>query len=241
MFPIYAGKPVTTAGTRNESTRNAWVERILKKIPPGSRLLDAGAGEKRFGLACSHLVYVSQDFSQYDGQGDGKGLQTGTWDQKCLDIVSDITAIPEPDASFDVILCTEVFEHLPQPLLALREFSRLLKPGGKLVLTAPFCSLTHFAPFHFYTGFSRYFYETLLPICGFEILEREVNGNYFEYIAQELRRIPMVAEQYAGDRPGKLESFAMRVLLKMLERLSGEDTGSSDLLHFGSHVLAVKR
>ena len=64
----------------------------------------------------------------------------GSWDQTGLDIVGDITSIPEPDASFDAILCVEVLEHVPDPLAALRELGRLLKPNGQLILTAPFCS-----------------------------------------------------------------------------------------------------
>ena len=126
-------------------------------MPAGSRILDAGAGELRYKPLCSHLEYVSQDFAQYNGQGDGVGLQMGNWDQTHLDIVCDITQIPEPDQSFDVIMCIEVFEHLPDPLAALREFNRLLKSGGWLIITAPFNSLTHFAPYHFYTGLTNIF------------------------------------------------------------------------------------
>ena len=146
-------------GTQNEATRVAWIEQTLQKIPAGARLLDAGAGERQFERFCAHLRYVAQDFAQYDGQGDGTGLQTGSWDQSKLDIVSDIARIPEPDASFDAIMCTEVFEHIPHPAQAMAEFARLLRPGGWLLITAPFCSLTHFAPYHFYTGFSKYFYD----------------------------------------------------------------------------------
>src|SRR3954452_114704 len=156
-------------GRANESTRHAWVQRTLKRLPPGARLLDAGAGEQRFRPACAHLKYVAQDFGQYDGAGNGSALQTRRWDQTKLDIVSDIAAIPQPDGSFDAVLCTEVFEHLPDPLAALREFARLLRSGGRLILTAPFCSLTHFSPFHFATGFSRYWYRHHLSACGFEI------------------------------------------------------------------------
>lgn len=225
-------------GTRNEATRVQWLERTLGALPAGGRILDAGAGERRFERFCGHLQYVAQDFAQYDGSGDAAGLQTGTWDQSRLDIVSDITAVPEPDASFDAVMCIEVLEHVPDPLAALKEFARLLRPKGHLVLTAPFCSLTHFAPYHFASGFSRYFYERHLPETGFEVLELVPNGNFFEYLAQEVRRIPTVAGRYAADRPGRLERMGVRKVLRMLERMSGRDRGSDELLCFGYHVLA---
>ena len=231
---------MTIVGTKNQSNREAWLERTLKQVPAGSRILDAGAGEQQYKKFCNHLEYVSQDFAQYDGSGNNTGLQTESWDQSNLDIVSDITGIPEPDESFDTVMCIEVFEHLPEPIKAIQEFARLLKPGGHLIQTAPFCSLTHFAPYHFYTGFNRYFYETHLPANGFEIVDLQENGNYFEYLAQEIRRIPSMAERYANEHASFLESLAMKMSLKMLARFSKKDTGSSELFHFGCHVHAVK-
>ena len=227
-------------GRRNEATRHEWVRQKLAKLPPGGRILDAGAGEGRYRPLCPHLKYVSQDFARYDGRGDGAGLQTRQWDQSKLDLVCDITAIPEPDGSFDAILCTEVFEHLPDSLAALREFARLLKPNGHLILTAPFCSLTHFAPYHFATGFSRYWYRTHLPAVGFEVHELKENGNFFEYLAQEVRRSRGVARRYANDNLSDEEWAAAETLLGAMERLSAKDRGSSELLHFGCHVLAMR-
>lgn len=228
-------------GTFNEPSRVAWIEQTLQNIPAGARLLDAGAGERQFERFCNHLNYVAQDFAQYDGQGNGAGLQTGGWDQSRLDIVSDIASIPEPDASFDAIMCTEVFEHIPHPAQAMAEFARLLRPGGYVLITAPFCSLTHFAPYHFYTGFSRYFYDHYLAQHNFELLDFQRNGNYFEYIAQELRRVPRVASQYGGERLRLHERLAARVLLGALQRFSAVGAGSDELLCFGCHVFARKR
>jgi ubiquinone/menaquinone biosynthesis C-methylase UbiE len=221
--------------------RETWLENTLSRIPASSRILDAGAGEQKYKKFCSHLQYVAQDFAQYDGKGDARGLQTEGWDQSKLDIVSDITAIPEPNGSFDAIMCIEVFEHLPSPVEAIREFARLLRPGGQVILTAPFCSLTHFAPYHFYTGFSRYFYETHLSACGFEINDLADNGNYFEYLAQEIRRIPTVADRFAKKRPTCLQYLATRLVLNMLSRFSAKDQGSSELLHYGYFVKATKK
>ena len=228
-------------GTQNKANRDAWLERTLASIPVGQRILDAGAGELQYKRFCAHLDYVSQDFAQYDGLGDGAGLQWGTWDQSQLDIVSDITNIPEPDASFDAVMCIEVLEHLPDPIRALRELTRLLKPGGTLIITAPFCCLTHFSPHFYYTGYSRHFYEYWLGELGFEIEDMQWNGNYFEYLAQELRRLPRVGGKYTGMTATWLEQNAINVVLGLLNRLSQNDNGSEQLLAYGLHIRGRKK
>ncbi len=230
----------TVVGTQNLARREEWLERTLKALPAGSRLLDAGAGELQYRRFCGHLDYVSQDFAQYDGVGNSSGLQVGKWDRGGLDIVSDITAIPEPDACFDAIMCIEVFEHLPDPVLALREFARLLRPGGELIITAPFCSLTHFAPYHMVTGFNRYFYYHHLGAFGFETKEIVPNGNYFEFVGQEIRRIESIAERYTSKKLTRNDAIGTKLMLLALERLSLIDKGSYELLNFGYHVRAVK-
>ena len=228
-------------GTQNKLNRDAWIKHKIQQIPAGSRILDAGAGELQYSHFCQHLHYVSQDFAQYDGKGDNKGLQTGIWDQTKIDIISDIIAIPEHDSSFDAIMCTEVFEHLPEPIKAIKEFSRLLKPGGHLILSAPFCSLTHMAPYHYYSGYNRYFYEKHLVDSGFEILEIIENGNFFEYIAQELRRLPQVSRDYSKITFSPLDYLAQKWLLFTLERCSRKDRDSKELLNFGFHIYARKK
>ncbi len=229
-----------TVGTNNEQFRIGWLEKTLKQVPAGLRILDAGAGEQQFRHLCSHLDYVSQDFAQYNGEGDSRGLQMGKWDQTKLDIVSDISTIPESNNSFDAIMCIEVFEHLPNPIEALKEFARLLRAKGQLIITAPFCSLTHFAPYHYSSGFNSYYYEKYLKDFGFEIVEITANGNYFEYLAQELRRVPHIADKYSSGSMNFMERISSNIILKMLQRFTSSDSGSNELLCFGYNILARK-
>ncbi|MCX8080389.1 MAG: class I SAM-dependent methyltransferase [Bacteroidia bacterium] len=225
----------------NELVRDLWIEEKLKSLPAGLRILDAGAGEMPYKKFCSHLIYVSQDAANYQHKSNAHGLHMNEWNYGKLDIVCDICQIPESDASFDAVLCTEVLEHLPNPYLALKEFQRLIKSNGYLILTAPFCSMTHFAPHHYCTGFNRFYYEKHLTDLGFEILELKTNGNYFDYLKQEINRIYYIAEKYGNGKPRFLERKALGVVHRMLKRFSENDKGSDELLSFGYHVLARKK
>ena len=234
----------TVAGHRRRPAergeRARWVERVSKQLPPGGRLLDAGAGEQRYRPHCAHLEYVSQDFARYDGRGDGAGLQTQTWDQACLDLVCDITAIPESDASFDAVLCTEVFEHLPDPLAVLREFARLLRPGGRPRAHRAVLQPDALRPVPFRHGLQ----PVLLPHApaGPRVWDPGAGGE------RELFRIPRPGNppparrcaRYTGDTMTAEESAAVHTLLGALHRFSASDKGSKELLNFGFHVLAKK-
>jgi len=234
--------PPKLVGTTNLKNREAWLEKTLLRIPKGQRILDAGAGELQYKKFCQHLDYVSQDFGRYEGKGDASGLQMGSWDNSRLDIVSDITNIPVESASFDAVMCVEVFEHLPRPIDALKEFARILRLGGILIITVPVSSLIHFAPFYFYNGFSRYFFERFLQEEGFDLVELTPNGNYFDYIAQEIRRIESVAHRYIKGvpEPGLVDKLATQKILNRLERFSRLGEKSSELLSFGLQVVARK-
>lgn len=222
----------------NEGPRQAWLKRTLAALPTGARILDAGAGELKNRHHCRHLEYVSQDFCQYDGGRDfPEGLQTQKWDTRRIDIVSDITAIPEPDASFDAILCSEVLEHIPEPTRALDEFARLLKRDGKLILTAPFASLVHMAPYHFCSGFSRYWYEHHLALRGFEVVELIPNGDWFSYTEQELSRLSAM-ERQRGNWSWPLAS-AYGLLGMLYFKIRGHKK-AEDLACFGWHCVALK-
>ncbi len=221
--------------------RDRWVKNVLLMLPRGLRILDAGAGEAPYKRWCEGQVYVSQDFSQYDGIGDGVGLQTGSWDLTRINIVSDIVSIPEPDGSFDVILCTEVLEHVPDPVGAITEFTRLLKPGGTLIVTAPFYSITHFAPYYFLTGFSRYFYEEYLTRRNrYEIFEMSPSGSFFRVVAQQLLLIPSFCGRYVGRFLAAVSWAFVLPALGIVSVIIRYDSGSSEMLCFEYFVRAKK-
>lgn len=226
---------------KNDRARQAWLERVLGELEPGLRILDAGAGELRNRTYCTHLNYVSQDFGQYVGSISpgslDEGYQNSTWDTANIDIVSDITAIPEPDASFDVVVCTEVLEHIPDPTLALDEFVRLLKPGGTLILTAPFASVVHMAPYYFSSGFSKYWYRHHLEMRDMTITELTPNGDWFDLLRQELGRIGSM-EKTVGNWSWPL-AYGYALLGMAYFRIRGKKT-ATDFASFGWFCIARK-
>lgn len=229
---------------KNHAARELWIEKTLKALPNGSSLLDVGAGECAYKPYCSHLEYLAQDIAEYDGSGNEIGLHTGEWDTSKLDFVCDLYDIPE-DRQFDAILCSEVLEHVVDPVRAVEKMVRLIKPGGRLILTAPFNSITHFAPYHYCTGFSQFFYRLHLERLGCEIEELTANGGYFDVMDQELGRVTRVRKQF---KTGIREpiTFLLTLLARLNVRLIAALDGprmarkSSELQCFGWHVVARK-
>lgn len=160
----------------NSVMRSRWVAEHAANIPARSSVLDVGAGAGIYRALFNHCEYFAQDFG-------GEPATMGQYTK--LDYTSDILAIPVTNASFDVILCTEVLEHVPEPILALKEFSRILKGGGILLLTAPLGSRLHQLPFHFYGGYTPQWYERFLREAGFSIQSVERNRGFFSYFGQE--------------------------------------------------------
>lgn len=165
----------------NQRDRDAAVAVWAAGRPSGSSVLDIGAGSARYQALFSHCRYVAQDHPDVDYAPPGT-----------LQVRSDITAIPLPDGSQDAILCTEVLEHVEDPLLALREFARLLRPGGELFLTVPAACRVHRVPTHYWGGFAPDFFEKALPARGLELVELRPMGNWSQWLAQEVGRFPTV-------------------------------------------------
>lgn len=173
--------------------RDDFVIHQIKKIKPGLLILDAGAGSQRYKSYCSHLKYFSQDFGKYKNDlvktldktdvGGRIGYKYGP-----IDYLGNIWDIKEKDKKFDVILCTEVFEHIPYPNETIAEFSRLLKINGTLILTLPGNCLRHMDPYYFYAGFSDRWIEYFLENNSFKVTRIHQAGDYYSWISTELYR-----------------------------------------------------
>jgi SAM-dependent methyltransferase len=167
--------------------RDDWVKSKAMALAPGALVLDAGAGQGRYRRLFDHTQYKAQDFAQYEGSEKGPLIET--WQYGKLDYVCDITDIPVADASFNMVLCTEVLEHVPDPIATLHELVRVLAPGGSLVLTVPLGSGVHQEPYHFFGGFSPYFFRHHLSALGLEINEIKPLGGLLKHVGQELGRV----------------------------------------------------
>lgn len=77
------------------------------------------------------------------------------------DLIADAHSLPFRNESFDCILCTEVLEHLKEPHKAKNEMNRVLRDGGKLILTTRFIFPLHDTPDDFYR-FTKYGLRYLL-------------------------------------------------------------------------------
>ena len=177
----------------NQFERDRWVKEQIGQLPIGAALLDAGGGSQRYRQLCSELKYKSQDFGKYTGDekvslGTSEAIQATQYEYGPLDYVGDIWDVDEIDCAFDAILCTEVLEHIAYPNETVFEFYRLLKPGGKLILTAPSNSLRHFDPYFFYTGFTDRWFKLLLDRAGFEDIHIEPVGDYYSWLKVEMAR-----------------------------------------------------
>lgn len=225
----------------NQWERDQWVSRHAARVPAGSRVLDVGAGRGIYRPLFAHCEYRAHDFGK---EPSTIGYYTP------LDYESDILAIPVADASFDVVLCTEVLEHVPEPATAVREIARLLRPGGRLLISSPLGSVLHQEPYHFYGGFTPHWYRWALPQAELDVESIEANRGFFSLFGQEARRFsalidprrtaglgvgrPAIAVLWVATLPLLRVGFPLLGLV--LDRMALEQVATA-----GYHVAAVKR
>jgi SAM-dependent methyltransferase len=182
-----------------------FVVAFANELEPGARVLDAGAGDAPYRELFDRCEYVTTDWSG--------SVHAGA---KSADIVASLDRLPVAEGSFDAVLCTQVLEHVDDPLGALVELRRVLRPGGRLGLTVPLVWPLHEEPFDFFR-YTPYSLESLLTRAGFTALEVGARNGYFATIAQLLRLAP----DAVGSPPDAAEHSRAR-LFEDLWRLAGQ-------------------
>ena len=124
-----------------------WLAEDLATLPPGSKVLCIGGGGALDAMIKDH---PSTDAISIDIDPDRKP-----------DLVMDATAMTFADRTFDAVYMMEVLEHVKDPQAALSEVRRVLKDGGRFVLSTPFVFGIHEEPWDFWR-FTRHGLEHLL-------------------------------------------------------------------------------
>ncbi|MFH1047617.1 MAG: methyltransferase domain-containing protein [Patescibacteria group bacterium] len=102
------------------------------------------------------------------------------------DYLCDATKIPVKDSSFDGAILAEVLEHVRDPRLVLAECFRMLKPGGKLLITVPFMFHVHADPDD-YGRYTEYYFRETLKEIGFRNITIRKQGGYYCVLANIIK------------------------------------------------------
>jgi SAM-dependent methyltransferase len=179
------------------NSSRVWLEREIsafaQSVPNGSLVLDAGSGSQPYRHLFSSHNYESADFELMANEyGD-------------TDYVCDLGAIPVEDCRYDAVLFSQVMEHLPRPAEALNELFRVLKPGGRLLFSAPLYYEEHGQPYDFYR-YTQFGIRSLFSDAGFALTDLRWLEGYLGTLAYQLglmtRALPTHPRDLGGGKLG---------------------------------------
>ena len=160
---------------------------VAEHTRPSARVLDLGAGNAPYRELFAHANYFTSDWAGSEHAGAARA-----------DIVASADELPVADGSFDLVLCTQVLEHVPEPAAVLGECARILVSGGQMALTVPFVWEEHEMPHDFYR-YTESGLRHLLARAGFIELDIEPRGNAFTALAQMLLNVSWTMDSQADE------------------------------------------
>ena len=162
------------------------------------RVLDVGAGNfSRYRGLFNYTEYVKMNI---DPGGN-------------TDIVGVIENIPVSDNSFDAVVCTQVLGDVYELQKAFSELSRVLRPGGTLLVTENLFDSLHDQP-HDFWRFTEHSLRRLAQESGFEVTILDRRGGYRSIVAQ-------MRERYWIERLHAHKKWYARLLSKLF-KIQGE-------------------
>lgn len=177
------------------------VRRVAQLVPQGAAVLDCAAGTGAFSLAAAKRAgsVLATDLSQpMLERAAAKARRAGA--DNITFSVRDVTALPEADGSFDVVIAANVLHLLAQPERAVRELWRVTRVGGRLILptylqgetgavAGSLIKIYQGIGFHYEHAFTPATYRALLEGLGLgEVTLEVIKGRVSEGIAVLERR-----------------------------------------------------
>lgn len=139
-----------------------------------------------------------------------------------VDVEADLNGpLPFSDQEFDTVLLTDVLEHILEPVVLFGEIARLLRPGGKLLLTTPFFYWIHEEPRDF-ARYTSYMLEHFCKAQGLRVLELRATGGspevLLDLVGKHLAPFAPLASAYATAVPWLLKLPGVRRLSSKSQR-----------------------
>lgn len=114
------------------------LEEAFRKIGPVETLFDGGAGSGEFSLRALKAGFCRKSIALEFDDGNFALLEKNLGREKNVKTIhGSLLDVPLADACADVVLCTQVLEHLEEHEKAASELVRVLKPGGHAIITVP--------------------------------------------------------------------------------------------------------
>lgn len=181
-----------------ENTSRFYLEKFLEKasesIGKDTFVLDAGCGDGRYKELFDWANYESADH-----------CRIGKLYANKITYICDLSSIPVESKRYDLVICTQVLEHISEPKDILQELFRVLKPGGKLWLSSSFSYAEHEVPYDFFR-YTQFGLKKLLSDVGFQIECIEPLEGYYMKLSYELliacRKLPLNSKSYGGGLAG---------------------------------------
>ena len=168
---------------------------------PHSHVLDVGCGEQPL----RHLIETAGgEYTGFDIEQNASGSV------KIIGFIDRDLPAPWPDSSatYDVILCSEVLEHVPDWHTAFRNLRTLVADDGRVVITVPFIFPIHMEPLDFFRGTS-YTIEVLAKQHGFVVEELVKLGDARDVLSTVLEDVSILPK--STTIPARFASRALRL------------------------------
>jgi len=199
-------------------TQPSITREVINKFLPHikGRVLDLGAGSAKYKemILKKALEYRSCDAVK----------------NKNIDDICDVLNLPYPQESFDTIISTQVMEHVKNPFKMAEQIFKVLKPGGKVIVTAPFLIPMHSDPDDYFrftaSGLSEIFKQS-----SFTIIESGCYGGFFMVLSEMIHF--SLFNPYNG-KSSRLMSFIEKIA-KIFDKIFTTKT-----IHANSFVIAKK-